>query len=209
MIKRGYAAILLPLVISTSMGPCYGQNVIAADNATGQPTVRRDSEGFSSCGVRVVVALLNAKHIEMYDFSVNVDASIYRGTMKGGKYTIARGPNSALNIEKRKVVLPDPVQFWIVEQSADIPLRPERLGKSDTPGFALGVSDFSQSATMVYALAVGKPIQFAMRYPADRMDRVVSIKVEMQKSDVDAVFDCMDGLSRRIQREVEKDEAKK
>lgn len=179
------------------------QNVIAADAATAQPTIRRDDAGFSACGVRVVAALFSPKDAEIYDFSVNIDAAVFMGTMKAGKYSAPRDKKGGWDFDKRRVTLPDPVQFWIAEQSADLPLQASRFGKSANAGFSLGLAEFEKTVPVVLAVAAGKPMQFAVRYPADRVDRVIRMNAQMAQADVDALSDCLDGLERRLVREAD------
>eukprot|EP01042_Synura_sphagnicola_P018102 gene18102-22883_t len=48
----------------------YGQQVIRIDSASSQAQVRRDDQGFSSCGVRVVAIKTTGEATYVYDFSV-------------------------------------------------------------------------------------------------------------------------------------------
>lgn len=191
-------AVLMTIATSTS-----AQNVINADNAAVQPTVRRDDKGFASCGVRVIAQVILPKEMETFDFSLNLDSAAFLGLLKAGKYFIPGNARIGWDIEKRVTVAPGPSTFWFAEQSADVPLTPLKVAKSDSAGFALGVAEFDRTASTIIAIINGKVVQFAVRYPSENLDRVISFKSDMAQADKDTFFACWDGMRRRLEREVE------
>jgi len=178
----------------------HAQNVINADNGSAQATVRRDDAGFQSCGVRAIVQVLQPKYIETYDFSLNLDGAIIKGLLKVGQYQVPGNARQGWEFGKRKTVMPAPKGFWFAEATSDLPLKPEKSVKAEDAGFALGIADFGQTSDTVMAIVEGKPVQFSLRYPDDKFDRIISFKVEMKDEDKQTFFNCMAGLQRRIER---------
>jgi hypothetical protein len=188
------------LALLCSAFSSQAQNITNADEATAQATVRRDEEGFASCGVRAIVQVIQPKEIEAFDFSLTVDAVTLRGLLKAGKYSIPWTGKAGWAFEKKRTVLPAPVDFWIADQAADLPAKKIQSMKSDNEGFLLELAEFLPTQNALAAIAEGRRVQFAVRYPSERFDRVISFKVAMKEEDINAMTDCYNGMQRRMQR---------
>lgn len=195
--------VALGTALATVCSPAFSQIVVNASMATGQPTISRDDKGFAACGIRVVAQVAHPKYLEVYDFSINLNGAMVFGLLKAGKYTVAGDAQKGWDIEKRVVPKFGPKSFWFASQSQDKQLKPSKYMSADDKGFTLGVSDFSDTADILYPLMEGHPVQFALRYPADKMDRIIMIKAEMDQDDKNAFSDCMTGLERRLTRSLE------
>lgn len=196
---------LKTIIFYSLFGICVtasAQNVINADSSSAQATIRRDEKGFASCGIRVVSQVVMPKEAEVYDFSLNLDGASVMGLLKAGKYMVPGNARQGWNIEKRKTVLPGPKDFWFSERASDIPLKPVKLAKGEDAGFSLGLAEFKPTADVVMAILNGQVVQFALRYPNDKMDRIISFKVDMPKADAETFLDCLSGLQRRIESDL-------
>jgi hypothetical protein len=191
------------LLLTSLAGSSVAQNVINADSAAVQTTIRRDDVGFVSCGFRVIAQIIHAKESEVYDFSVNLDAKSVMGFLKAGRYNVPGDSSHGWDINKRKTVMPAPENFWIAPQAGDIVAKPVQLLKSDDAGFVLEIAEFGPTTEVISAMIDGKPIQFALRYPKEKMDRIVSFKTQIKEEDKATFFDCFNGIERRLKKEIE------
>lgn len=195
------AAVVALLTVSASS---LGQNVINADSSAAQAIIRRDDAGFVDCGVRVVVQVVLPHEAEIFDFSLNLTAQgSPLGLLKAGKYTVPGSIATGWNLAKRKPTQFPPSSYWFAEQSADRPLKPFKYAKGEDAGFMLGLAEFEPTAETIFSIVQGERVQFALRYPGDKMDRIISFKAEMDKTDVATFFDCLGGMQRRIKRSLE------
>lgn len=195
------AAVAALLTVSAAS---VGQNVINADSSAAQATIRRDDAGFVDCGVRVVVQVVLPNEAEIFDFSLNLTIqSTPLGLLKAGKYTAPGRTATGWNMGKRKPTQFPPSSYWFAKQSADLPLKPFKYVEGESPGFMLGLAEFEPTAETIFAIVQGERVQFALRYPGDKLDRIISFKAEMDGTDVATFFDCLGGMQRRIKRSLE------
>lgn len=186
----GFVAIALALFGTES---AYSQAVIAADNASLQPLIVRGDAGFSSCGVRGVVLVKLVKKYYLYDFSVSVDASSFHGFMKAGKSVLTAEQIAKLDINN-KVHKERPKYFWIAEETSGDGLRPLKVMSAENEGFILQLADVAKSTEAMFSIATGKRMNFAVRYPSERLDYVVSFEAELSEREKQLLFACMDGI---------------
>jgi hypothetical protein len=189
-------------LVLAAIAPAKAQTVVNASFATAQPTISRDASGFERCGVRVVASVVGDRSAEGYDFSVNIDAKSAKGFVKGGKYLIPAGGASGWDIEKRKVVMPQPVSLWIAGRDQGVGVRPEKLTSSEDKGFVLGIGDLLETSKVLASLVRGEPVQVALRYPSQRIEQIVAFRAQISQDDQAAVQACLDGLMTRWSKEV-------
>lgn len=184
------------------------QVVVRAENAVFQPTIKRDESGYISCGVRSIVAAPGVEKgkSDFYEFSVNVYVDDLLALIKAGKYSVPYGSKTSLNFKNRVTTLPNPVSFWVAARGQSGRASANKIIKSDTNGFILGSADFRESAEVMYSIASSMPMQFALKYPNQEVEKIVSFKSEKNNEDRDEFMACMKGLRERLQRQLEADE---
>lgn len=195
MIKASVFSALLGLAASAA-----AQHVINADSSKLQATIRRDDAGFSDCGIRGVVQVVMPKESEVYDFSLNLTADSVLGLIKAGKYLVPGNSRNGWDIEKRKLMPSAPVAYWFAQQAADLRLKPFKYAKAEDAGFTLGLAEFSPTAEVISAMLAGEKVQFALRYPGDKVDRVISFSPVLDKADAETFLACSAGIERRMRR---------
>lgn len=174
----------------------HAQTVTNAESTVLQPTISRDSEGFSSCGVRATVIAGAGKHGLVYDFSVNIYPDTMSGMVKAGKYTYS----AMLSKNKLSAVQPAPTAFWIAAADQGIALTPFKLIPADSAGFILGGTELVPALETMIDMATGKQMQFALRYEEEKLERVISFAATMPQTDFAALMSCIQGAQSRIEK---------
>jgi hypothetical protein len=193
--------LLALIVVLLASNVAQGQTLIQADIASAQPVIGRDNNGFSHCGFRAVVGIVQGKSIEMFDFSVQV-YSTFEAIMKAGKY---RGEISDQDIKKlqRRTVTPGPRSFWI--GAADSPKVATNLKTvpSEDKGFSLFSTEFQSAAEAAVSLIGGKRLQFSVRYPDEKFDHVVAFSANLTQDEKDDFWACMQGIQSRMEADLQ------
>lgn len=184
------------------------QMLIPADSAHLQAQIRRDDEGFVSCGIRASVATVRDKEVEVNDFSINVDAQLFSGIIKSGK-TLTPLSDISKNNYSLKTVMPQPIKFWIAKDSEGVPTQAANIRKSDTPGYMMGSSDLVKSFEIIYAIIHGEQMQFANRYGSESLDTVISFSAKLSEQELTSINACLGSLIDRMKKEIEKTEKPK
>lgn len=151
----------------------------------------------------MVVQVQQQRYAEVYDFSINLNAEMYRGLLKAGRYTVPGSEAKGWDILKKKVAVPGPLYYWFAAQTEGVPLKPEKYSPGHDDGFILSVADFSKTAELIYAINAGERMQFALKYKGDKLDRVVAFKPDLAADDRQAIKACLLGMSERIEAELQ------
>ena len=187
-------------------GPLSAQMLIPADTAKYQAQISRDDEGFSSCGIRSVAIISLGKTTTMYDFSINVRSSVI-GVIKAGKYTISTS-DMVTGKGNQKVTLPAPIKFWIAKADSGAALRPKKYISAETAGFILGGTEFIDATKIIYAMALGERVQFAVVYKSEKIDSVIEISAKLEENEMASLNACFSGIIDRIQKSIDEEPKK-
>ena len=179
-------------------GIVFSQVVTKANTVSFQPMVSRDAEGFSRCGVRVVVAAMeeNQKSIA-YDFSITMSEDAF-SLMKAGAYSVPFDRRSGWDVAKMKPRLPGPDTFWIGKRDDSVTLKPAKYTKSEDAGFALGGADGVVAAKILWAIAKQEPMQISLHYSGAKYDDIVAFQANVAADDRATFDSCFAGLYKRM-----------
>jgi hypothetical protein len=194
-LKRVISLVAIMLVISA-----HAQTVVQADNAALQPQIKRDANGFVSCGVRGVAIVVSGKSVDAYDFSVMANADMPYGTMKAGK-SVTTVEKVAKGDAVSGVVLPKPEYFWIAQESDGEAVMPIKVIAAENAGFILEITDLVKTFKAIYSMISGDRMQFVVRYKKQKMDTVVSFGAQMSEVERRPLLACMEGISNRLAAE--------
>lgn len=189
MIVVRYAAKLLFIIVL----PAQAQTLIHADSVMLQPQIFRDSKGFSTCGVRASVVVMDGSEADVYDFSINSYAN-FQGLAKAGKYRYSHPAKEAA----KAIVVPPPIGFWIAAVDQGVPTKVEKVLPSESKGFVLGGLQMESALKAILGISYGKTMQFAVRYKSEPIERVISFSKKMDDADIAALQSCLDGLVERM-----------
>jgi hypothetical protein len=117
------------------------QVVVQAATAQLQPQIGRIANGYTGCGIRVVVLNLKPDVGEAYDFSLNLRAEMTAGSIKAGELQTPAAKFRTGRFEQ-KVVWPGPTNFWIAIESEGKALVPTKVLAAGSSGYILGLTDF-------------------------------------------------------------------
>jgi hypothetical protein len=197
MLKRFRPVVGVALLVSCQ--PLLAQAVVEAQQVQLQAQIRRDAEGFSSCGVRVVALTSAVETMDAYDFSIMIGTDAY-GTLKAGKYrarlTTSRGKADVA----KGAVSPGPLNFWIAKELEGKPLLPIKVMPAETPGFILALGDGPKTLEKIVAISLGERLQFALRYKDQPGDKVVAFRGVLSDEERAPIFACIEGLRVRWQK---------
>jgi hypothetical protein len=186
------------LVAALATAQASAQTVVNADNVGLQPLISRDAGGFKSCGVRVAAMVASGSKVESYDFSVNVQIEPLGSLLKAGKHSVTLRPGQTPSFTSI-VARPAPVGFWIATADQPVPLTMTHAMPSDTPGFVMGVGDFTEGAKVLLRAVNGEQMQFVVRYKNDpAVERIVSFAQTMGEPDISTMNSCLQGLMVRM-----------
>lgn len=191
---------LLMWLVSTLSLPVQAQVVVQAASAQLQPQIGRDTNGYTTCGIRAIVLDLKPDVVEAYDFSLNLRLGMTAGAIKAGKLQTPAAKFKRGQFEQ-KVVLPGPANFWIAKESEGKALIPTKIFAADSPGYILGFADFVGTWSAVVALLGGERMQFATRYKNQPYDTVVSFSGALSSEEAKPLMACLEGLVDRMQEE--------
>lgn len=172
------------------------QILIQADLVALQPTISRDSSGFSACGVRAIVTVAVGKQADVYDFSVNAYAKSFVGLIKAGKYRASYPLKLGQSLPS--VFFPAPVNFWIAAIDQGAPTSPSKFTAAESKGFILGAVPIEMAFKNILDMAYGRKVQFAIRYPDEKVDKAITFRKNMDDDEREALQLCMDGLIARF-----------
>jgi len=191
--KKLVALIAMQMVLTAS-----GQPVNNANTFLVQPTITRDGEGFTSCGIRIVAgALGQAATSEMYDFGLSVweDGSVL---FKAGSHTVPFDLKKGWDVKKLKPKRPAPNSFWMAKRDDETTLKPLRISPSDDPGFSIGIVDTAAGIGMLRAILDDQAIQLSLSYGPGHLERIVALQPKMADEDKLTVEACFSGLRTRM-----------
>ncbi len=194
-----FAASLLTCFCQAS----YGQALVQAEAAVLQPQILRDGNGFVSCGLRAMASIAKRGWVEAHDFSVLVDGQALIGLFKAGKKKTSLA-NALKGNYTNDTVMPAPIKFWVAKETDGKALIPDKVMKSDTPGYIMGPLDFSKSFDVIMGMMAGERMQFAIRYKDEPLDTVISFAAALPESEAAALDACLAGLVGRLQQELDK-----
>lgn len=206
--KRGSKLSLkrIPIILVIVAAPltCSAQGVIQADAAVLQPQIYRDSQGFSGCGIRAVVQVKEPQtnSFGYFEFSAMLDAGLKRGALKAGKM-IAKFDAKAKKMSTPKVVIPAPIGFWLSGELDGKAARIPKAMPSDSEGYILGTAEIMPTLAAITAMSDGERMQFAMRYQAERLDRVIAFRGTLTSDERIALNNCSAELIDRMLREAQ------
>jgi hypothetical protein len=185
-------------------GLARSQVVTAANSVSFQPMVTRDADGYSRCGVRVVVAALEeSQKSTTYDFSITMSDDTFT-LIKAGSYRLPFDKKTGWTVGKLTPVIPAPDSLWIGKRDEEATLKPKNYMPAETPGFVLGGGDASTAAKIMWAIAREEPMQVALHYPRARYDDVIGFTAQVSPGDR-ATFDaCFRGLYKRMAKNAPK-----
>ena len=188
--------ILLAVLMTPGISLC--QVVTAANSVSFQPLITRDAEGFSRCGVRIVVASMEESQKSIaYDFSITMADDTF-SLMKAGAYNVPFDRRSGWDITKMKPRLPAPDSFWIAKRDDAATLKPTKYMKSEDPGFSMGGADGSMAAKILWAIAKQEPMQISLHYNGSKYDDVVAFQASLSTDDRAAFDACFAGMYKRM-----------
>ena len=188
---------ILLIVLSTMSIGVSAQMVVQADSAQLQPQVRRDENGFSSCGVRGVVVVSRVKYLDAYDFSAMVSADIPYGTLKAGKTrTLSKDANNGYF--SYQPVTPPPVKFWFVQENEGRPVSPIKVFPSESKGYILETADLEDTFRGILSMIDGDRMQFAVRYKNEPIETVIAFSAKMPDHERIPLLKCFKGVAERM-----------
>ncbi|WP_426176107.1 hypothetical protein [Massilia sp. TWR1-2-2] len=199
MLKRFRLVIGVALLVACQ--PLLAQAVVEAQQVQLQAQIRRDSKGFSSCGVRVVALTSAADTMDAYDFSIMIGTDAY-GTLKAGKYRAKLTPVGGKADFARDAVSPGPLSFCIAKELEGKPLLPIKVMPAETPGFILALGDGLQTLEKIVAISLGERLQFALRYKNQPGDKIVAFKGFLTNEERAPIFACIEGLMVRWRQDL-------
>lgn len=187
-------SLAIALILSST---AHAQTVTNADQVDFQPTILRDELGFKACGIRVVaIVSLPKNSFEAYDFSMTIWKNKVTGILKGGKHVVLAG-----GLSKNTIVQPGPTGIWVAKSSSGTVVRGRLMQAGDAPGFTLGAADAEDVATMLFATSNGESIQFSMKYPGDRYEKIIAIQKPLSAPDRKTFSDCFSGLTAAMKED--------
>lgn len=187
-------ALLLALL---SLPSAFAQVVTQANLATLQPLISRDSKGFLSCGVRALVTYSTPNFVDAYDFSLVIDAEMFRGILKSGKLRMSTA-DLAKGKQFTAAVVPAPVNFWISKETDGIAISPKKIVPALTTGYIMGSADFAQTSQGIMDITEGLNMQFVTRYKNEPLDRVIAFSAVMPEHEMKPLSACIHGLLNRM-----------
>ena len=192
-IKNTLFALAL-LSVSCSL---FAQTVVRASNATVEPVVSRDTDGFSICGIHTLVFVEGVQPlIEIYDFSIQFYAGQLAPSMKIGKQTGDRNNLGAT----LKAVRPAPTSAWIARELEGKSLPLKILFESgDSPGYVMGALESVKAFDLMVAMAIGERMHVVARYKSEKLDSVIAFRAALSPQDAKLFFACTDALIKRME----------
>jgi len=74
----------------------------------------------------------------------------------------------------------------------------QKVIPAEDKGFILGDADVVNTMNTVLAIAKGSPIQFAMQYKDEKVERIVSFSAPLNDADYSTLLRCFEGLQAGI-----------
>ena len=185
-----------------SSAQSFAQTVIKAELAELQPQIRRDDQGFLSCGIRAIVVTDRGDIFESYDFSIMAGADILFGTLKAGKHRYKKNA-APTQTKKFTAVIPAPIKFWIAEETSGKALNPRKIMPAESNGYVLEIADFVETVKIIHDIIEGKKMQFAIRYKDEPGDIIVSFSSALPKEEAKPIVACFNGVLQRIDESIE------
>jgi len=190
-------AISIGLTILALSSSAFSQQIIGVDAATSQAQVRRDENGFSACGVRVLALRGEGATSYFYDFSLMFYVEHGRGFSKFGAGKLASA-DVLKGAGGLKTSVPPPTGFWIARVDQAKAVRPLKYLPAEDAGYTLGFIDGSQALQAIDDIASGMVMQFNIRYKNDRFDQVNQFSAPMSAADAASYHACLAGIEARL-----------
>ena len=189
--------VLLLTVFSTS---AMAGMVLQATSATLQPQIERNEKGFLMCGVRGMVSDVTGNQLRLYDFSLHIRVDALFGMLKAGSHLT---PIKSINKDSSSLTtaIPAPVKFWIAKEKVGKPITLSNIMPADNAGFIIGSADLVDTLEGITALIYGERMQFAIRYKAETIERVISFSAEMPKIELEPLTICIQDVMRQMVKE--------
>lgn len=192
MIKAMLAVAVLAVSFSA-----FGQQVIKIDSASSQAQVRRDDQGFSSCGVRVVAIKTAGEATFVYDFSMMFYVNGASGFAKFGTGQVSTEAMMRGSTQLEPV-MPAPVSFWIARADQAKAVRPVKYLQGEDQGYTLAVTDGPDTLRAIDDIANGKTMQFNIRYKEERFDVVNQFSAQLSSDETVSYRACLAGIVERL-----------
>ena len=190
-------AISIGLAALAMSFSAFSQQIIGVDVATSQAQVRRDENGFSACGVRVLALKAEGATSYFYDFSLMFYVEHGRGFSKFGA-----GKLPTVDVLKGagglKTSVPPPTGFWIARVDQAKAVRPVKYLPAEDAGYTLGFIDGSLALQAIDDIASGMMMQFNIRYKEDRFDQVNQFRASLPPDDAASYRACLAGIEARL-----------
>lgn len=190
------------LLLWLTSHPTLAQTVVQANSAKLQPQIGRDEKGYSICGIHAVVLDVQGKHVDIYDFSINIHANMYVALIKAGKMQTSTKEMLAGRVPS-DAIQPAPTNFWITKEVESEALRLQKIIPGDTPGYILAGAELVKAYDILLGMANGERMQFATRYRNQRLDTVISFGTALLEAEVKPLMTCLTGLTERLKNEYE------
>lgn len=191
--------LAIGLLASMVCASAVAQQVITVDVATSQAQVRRDENGFSACGVRVLALKAEGAASYFYDFSLMFYVEHSRGFAKFG---IGKMPSAAVlnGSAELKAAVPPPTGFWIARVDQAKAARPVKYLPAEDAGYTLGFLDGGPALQAIDDIVSGATMHFNIRYKNDRFDQVNQFSAPLPKEDAPSYYACLKGIEERLRQ---------
>jgi hypothetical protein len=191
--KRLLFASLVASVISTNTSAA---SVVQASAAGVRPQISRDVNGFSECGVRVMVLYDTRSDTDYYDFTLTLVAEHARGISKIRKYHVPKAAGKG-DFEQYAVKAV-PAGFWIVNE--DEGKLPVQLIKApgESAGSYIAAYDLMSATKLVLDIVGGERMQLAVQYRGQADDDVVAFTAKISEQDLQSFTACIKGMRPHI-----------
>lgn len=179
--------VVAAAVLFTSVS--FGDQVAPAEAAMA-PLIFQDSEGYTGCGLRVLVVFAGAGVTKGGEFSVSLFTrpTVY-GLMKAG------GMRCTASCES-----PDDLKYshgsdYMISSLKDgVPVKVIKAGPADEPEFTLMAIDGEAAITQLMNLRTGQRMQFAYKPDGTAYRESFTFTAPTMTSDEQASFDaCLEG----------------
>ena len=194
------AFCLIAIFLSASSS---AQGVVKADVVNVTPAISRDESGINSCGINFMVGSMEGEaKATVFDFSLNVYSDGY-GLIKAGSQAMRFSKTKGWDFDGKNARMPRPVLVWMAKRDDSVSIRPLRYTSADNKGYVIAPTDMADAAKLLFATVEGEPLQVSIQYASDRFHQVMGFRAAMNQDDRDSVTECINGLAKRVEKEIQ------
>lgn len=196
-----YAAVYPALV--------FAQAVHKVDKSTLQLVVKRDVEGFSNCGIRMIAVEDRNSFSSFYDFTVSailIDGKAV-GYIEGGRLILNQAQQVSFKEGRYKPQAgPSPDDFSLAKNTDAKPLTllktfPDPKGI----GALFAVAPLLPTVTQIVNLSQGSRMHLMLKYPGEQ-SRIVEMSAALDEEDTKVLGTCLKDVTiRGLPEKVEKE----